>query len=230
MEEIKKLRKRWFLRLRSILRLFIKKTEFVNLGEEVKPGGIILSNHDGAKGPLAFELYSNLPFRFWGTYEMNSNLKSVYIYLSKIYFTQKKKWNIHLARLLCIIAAPLLNIYYKGLNLISTYPDMRLKKTLSESIEVLKNNHNLVIFPEMSEDGYFKELVGFHDGVVFFFEYCLKKNINAPIYVAYYQRDKKKCIIDKPVYIKDLLDLGLSREELAKKLCDRCNELGVTNI
>jgi len=223
-------RKKWFINIKKILRLFIKRTEFVNLGEQVQPGGIVLSNHAGAMGPFAYELYSGLPLRFWGTYEMNSGFIEVYKYLTRIYYHEKKGWNIHLARLFCLIAAPLVNIYYKGLNLISTYRDLRFRKTLRTSVEVLKNGHNLVIFPEMSEKGYFDKLTGFHDGIILFFEYCLKENINAPVYIAYYRKKEKRCIIDHPIYIKDILKNKTTREELAQKLCERCNELGVIEI
>ena len=73
---------------------------------------------------------------------MNSGLKSVYKYLSEIYFHKKKHWNIHLSRIFCVIAAPIVNLFYKGLDLISTYPDGRLLNTIKESIKVLENNKN----------------------------------------------------------------------------------------
>ena len=71
---------------KKILRLFKKKPQIVYLGEEIKTSSIILSNHVGASGPLAWELYPIFSFRFWGTYEMNSGLKSVYIYLASYQF------------------------------------------------------------------------------------------------------------------------------------------------
>ena len=37
--------------------------------------------------------------------------------------------------------------------------DIRLKKTLNESIEVLKEKGNLLIFPEDSDDGYYIDIV-----------------------------------------------------------------------
>ena len=114
--------------------------------------------------------------------------------------------------------------------LIPTYRDIRFKNTLSTSINVLKENGNLMIFPEDSDDGYFQVLTKFNDGCILFFEYCRKHNINAPVFVAYYQKDEDKFVFDKPTTINDLLNLNLSRSELAKKLCDRCNELGTLKV
>ena len=226
MKKKKLRRKAWFRFLKCIMRLFIGKTKFTYLGEEIKENGIILSNHEGTKAPLAMELYSNLPLRFWGAYEMNSGLIKLYKYQTRIYYHEKKHWNLHLARLFCLIASPLTNIFYKGLNLISTYQDTRFRNTLKESLDSLEKGYNLVIFPEVSDKGYLKELEGFHNGFILLLEQCQKKKINVPIYVTYFKKDVKEYIIDKPIYLNELIQLNLSRDEIAKKLCDRCNELG----
>lgn len=221
-----KTRKKWFKIFKGFLKVFIRKTEFVFLNEKLDGPYIILSNHSAASGPLGYEIHYQDPFRFWGTFEMNSGLKSTYNYLTNNYYTKKKHWNLHLARIFCLIAAPLCNLFYKGLNLISTYPDTRFRKTLKESIKTLQSGTNLIIFPEASENGYFDELTLFHEGSVVFLEYCRKHQINVPVYVAYFNKKKRKCYLDKPIYINDLLNMNLTRIELSKVLCDRCNMLG----
>ena len=157
---------------------------------------------------------------------MNSGLINLYKYQTRVYYHEKKHWNLHLARLFCLIASPLTNIFYKGLNLISTYRDTYFRKTLKESLDSLEQGFNIVIFPEVSDKGYLKELEGFHNGFILLLEQCQKKNINIPIYVTYFKKETKEYIIDKPIYLNELIELNLSRDELAKKLCDRCNELG----
>ena len=67
------------------MRLFIGKTKFTYLGDNIKENGIILSNHEGTKAPLALELYSNIPLRFWGAHEMNSGLIKLYKYQTRVY-------------------------------------------------------------------------------------------------------------------------------------------------
>lgn len=218
-------RPRWFKCLTTFLKLFIKKPKYIYLGEKIKPGSMILSNHVGAKGPLNLELYLDHPFRLWGTYEMNSNLKSVYKYLSEIYFHQKKHWNLTLARIVCVIAAPLLRLFYRGLNLISTYPDYRFRETLKVSLDAIKNNQSIALFPEDSSDGYHDKLKNFHRGFVVFADRCLKNGIDLPIYVAYLRKYDKRFIIDKPLYYSEILKEGLTKQEIADKLCVRMNEL-----
>lgn len=223
-------RKAWFRCLKKIMRIFIKKTEFVYLGEEIREGSIILSNHAGTAAPLAWELYGNLNFRFWGAHEMNEGIASLYRYQTRIFYHEKKHWNLHLARLFCLIASPLTVLFYKGLNLIPIYGDIRFTKTLRESIATLERKESVVIFPEDSEKGYLDVLEGFHAGFTLLAERCLKKGMDVRIYVAYYQKENKTYLVDKPVMLSELLTEGADRFSVARELCDRCNALGQTDI
>ncbi len=229
-KEEKKKNRPWFM---SILRCFAKiltrRPKFVYLGEKIKPGSIILSNHAGKKGPLTLECYfKDVPFRFWGTHEMNDGIKSVYKYLTEIYYHQKKGWPLWLARIACLIVAPITNLFYRGLNLLPTYPDHRLMKTFKESFKTLQDDQSVVIFPEDSSKGYFDNLTGFHAGFFSFAKVCYNKGMDVPIHVIYYRRKTKQFIIDKPILFSDIKDL--SREDVTKQLCDRANELGVADI
>ncbi len=219
-------RKRWFRAVKAVLKWLVKKPKYIYLGQPPTPRSIILSNHEGASCPLSMELYSNLPIRFWGTYEMNVDMKTAYRYQTHIYYHRKKRWNLWLARLFCLLATPLTRMFYIGMDLISSYRDVRLVNTFKQSIEALKMGHTLVIFPEISDNGYFKELVGFYPGVSMLFEYCRRRELNVPVHVAYLNKETNQYIVDAPISVNELLDQKLSREELAKKLCNRCNELG----
>ena len=233
-QEIKKInsskenRKLWFRGIKKFLRKTgrYKKPEFVFLGEKFSYGGIILSNHEGTDAPMSLELYTDIPIRMWGAYEMNSGVIKMYKYQSRVYYHEKKHWNLHLARLFCLIASPITNIFYKGLNLISTYRDARFVKTIRESIDAIKQGENIVIFPEDSTNGYLKELEGFHAGFAMFAETCLKRGIDVPIFVTYYDKANLRYIVDKPVYYSALKKDGKTRNDIAKMLVERCNVLG----
>ena len=232
--EIKKIasskenRKGWFKAVKKFVAFTgrYKKPEFIFLGEKFSHSGIILSNHVGSDGPMTLELYLDEPIRMWGAYEMNSGLITTYKYQSRVYFHQKKHWNLHLARLFCIIASPITNLFYKGLNLISTYRDARFVKTIRESIEAIKQGENVVIFPENSEKGYLKELEGFHAGFVMLADTCLKRGIDVPIFVTYFDKENLRYIVDKPVLYSTIRKDDMTRCDVAKILSDRCNELG----
>ena len=203
-----------------------KKPKFVYLGEKFGNGGIILSNHEGTDAPMSLELYCDKPLRMWGASEMNSGVVKMYKYQSRVYYHEKKHWNLFLARAFCLIASPLTNLFYKGLNLISTYRDGRFLKTLRESVEALKAGENIVIYPEISTHGYLAELEGFHLGFVALAEVCKKKGMDVPVYVTYFRKSDLTYIVDAPVLYSELSKNGESKEEIAKKLLKRCNELG----
>lgn len=221
----KKKRRAYFEIMKKMMKCRYKKPNFIYLGEEIANSSIILSNHEGTDAPMAFEIYLNKPIRMWGAHEMNSGLVKMYKYQTKVYYHEKKHWNIHLARLFCLLASPLTNLFYSGLDLISTYKDARFIKTIRESIESLKQGDNIIIFPEDSDKGYLAELEGFHEGFVLLAEQCRKEGIDLPIHVAYYKKKENVYIIDKPVKYSQI-SLGKTRQQIAKELCDRCNELG----
>ena len=219
-------RKKWYEAFKNIMTGRYKKPQFIYLGEGFKEGSIIISNHEGTESPMSLELYCDTPLRMWGAHEMNSGLVKLYKYQTNVYYHEKKHWNIHLARLFCLIASPLTNIFYKGLNLISTYKDTRFVKTLKESYKALTNNESVVIFPEDSKNGYLEQLEGFHCGVVMLGEYCYKKGLDLPIYVTYLKKNTLQYIVDKPIMYSELSFDCSTREQVAKKLLDRCNYLG----
>lgn len=219
-------RKWWFKLLKKMMVGRYKRPQFIYLGEKFDKGGIILSNHEGTDAPLSMELYCDVPVRFWGASEMNSGLIPMYKYQTKVYYHQRKHWNIWLARLFCLIASPLTNLFYKGLNLISTYRDIRFTRTLRESLAVIKNGENVVIFPEDATKGYLAELEGFFQGFVMLAELCHRRGIDVPIYVTYFKKKDLVYMVDAPIRYSELIKNGATRAEIAKRLLDRCNELG----
>ena len=219
-------RKLYFRILKKLMKIRYKEPRFIYLGEPFDNGALILSNHEGTDSPMSLEIYCDKPIRMWGAHEMNSGLIKLYKYQTRIYFHEKKHWNIHLARLFCLIASPLTHLFYSGFDLISTYHDIRLVKTMRESIEALKSGDNVVVFPEDSAKGYLAELEGFHEGFVLLADTCKKKGMDLPIYVSYFRKSDRMYIFDAPVMYSELCEKYKSREKIAKYLCDRCNELG----
>lgn len=221
-------RKRWYKGLKRIMKVRYKKPTFLYLGEKPSQSAIILSNHVGTEAPMSLEIYADFPLRMWGASEMNSGLVSLYKYQTRVYYHEKKKWNLHLARLFCLIASPLTNLFYKGLCLISTYRDFRFKITLNESLKVLKEDkENIVIFPEVSDEGYLDLLKGFHKGFSMLADMCLKQNMDVPIYVAYFKQSEMKYIFSAPFSYKELKEQFSNREDLAYFLVAECNKLGM---
>lgn len=215
----------YFRAMKKMMKGRYKEPEFVFMGEGFSEGGIILSNHEGTDAPMSLELYCDKPLRMWGAHEMNSGLRELYRYQTRVYYHEKKHWNLHLARLFCLVASPLTNLFYKGLNLISTYKDGRFLKTIRESVTSIENGENVVIFPENSANGYLERLEGFYGGFVLLAESLYKKGIDVPIYVTYYKKKELKYFVDEPIKYSQV-SLGRNRNQIAEYLLERCNALG----
>ena len=228
MAEVKKKPKRklYFRILTRLMRIKYKEPRFVYLGEPFTSGALILSNHEGTDAPMSLEIYCDTPVRMWGSYEMNAGLVKLYKYQTRIYYHEKKHWNLHLARLFCLIASPLTWLFYSGFDLISIYRGTGLVRTMRESTKSIANGDNVVIFPEDSSKGYLAELEGFHSGFVLLAELCYKKGIDVPIYVSYYRKSDRTYVFDTPVKYSELLAQHGTRADIAAYLCNRCNELG----
>lgn len=223
---VKQQKKPWYRALLSLIKIFHKKSTFVFLGEKLEGPAVILSNHVGASGPLSLEVHFDTPVRIWGAHEMSESLRSAYKYQTEIYYHQKHGWNIHLARLACLIITPLTYMFYCGLNLIPTYRDIRFCSTVRESLKVIGEGQSIVIFPEDSDNGYHDHLTSFHCGFLAFLRIAKKRGYDLPIYVAYLDKKTKLHLFDVPVKYSDLVASGATHEELAEMLCQRCNELG----
>ena len=205
-----------------------KRPDFVFIGGQPMSddGAIILSNHAGTDGPLSLEFYLDRDVAFWGASEMTSGLIPLYSYQSRVYYHEKKHWNLFLSHIFCLLASPLTNIFYSGLDMIPTYHDARFVKTLRDSIRRLSNKENIVIFPEDSSKGYLDQLEGFHGGFASLLQMCDRRGVDVPVYVSYFRKSDMKYIFDKPIMLSELVGSGESKEQIARRLCERCNALG----
>ncbi len=226
MKQIRKKKHPIFNGFKGFLKIFKKKPDMVYLGEKPKEPCIILSNHVGSSGPLTYELFADFQFRFWGTHEMNGDFKTLYKYLSKDFYHAKLHMPLWLSRIWCVIAAPVAHGFYKGLELISTYKDMRFWGTIKESVETLKSGKSLIVFPEDSTHGYYDSLTHFFNGFIILAEACLKKVADIPVFFAYYSKKLKTILFDKPVSCSELLNSAQSKNEIAENARIKINALG----
>ena len=225
-------RKPFFRFCKSIVKIFKRKPNVLNLNgsmEDLDDCAVYLSNHSGASGPFTHEMYFPKDFRAWGTHEMCGTLKERYNYFSNIYLHQKKHINKFLAKIIAVIVVPILHLFYKGMQIIPTYTDSRLRGTLSESFAELQKGVSILIYPEDSADGYHDELTGYFAGFVLLCrQYYKKYGISLNIYNMYYSRKKNLVVIDKAVNFLDIKDRN--EKEVANEFKDRANELYHTYI
>ncbi|MBP5209438.1 MAG: hypothetical protein J6125_01115 [Clostridia bacterium] len=192
-------RKPFFTFIRRILRAIKPKCRLTDLTQGQGTPGIFLSNHSAATGPLMVEL--NLPYAHhpWGAYQMNGSIRERFRYLYHIFFRQKKKMKKVPAFLLSCLSSCLSKGIYKGMGLISSYPDLRLLRTLEASIKCLDKNESIVIYPEDSSDGYKEQIERFHGGFCLLSSlYYARRGVDLPVYSMYYSERHHRMVISRP--------------------------------
>ena len=210
----------------KIFKLFfrVKSVEF--LGEKFPDKCIIVSNHENKGGPMVYEL--NLPVfhASWGAYQMLGNYSSRFHYLRDVLYIQKNKVNKFKATLRAGFEA-IFSIYiYKGMKILPSFPDARLRKTLKYSIDMLEAGNAVSVYPEDSNSGYFEEMKHFFPGFVMLAQqYYKKTGEDLPVFPVYYGKKKKKIVVGKPLYVQDLVKEGLDREQIADTFRLQVNQL-----
>ena len=211
-----------------IIRIISRKPKYYYLGDEFsadKPF-LFIVNHCGKKSPTKLEVYFKHDIRIWGTHEMTEGTKAIHKYLTRTYYHEKRHLSRWFAWIVGTIVTPFVAGFYKGMRLIPTYTDLRFAVTLRESINAIKNNINLVIFPEDSKDGYKDKIEYFYSGFVKVLDHLLKKGIDIPIYIGYLQKKKNTFVIDNPINYSIMKEKYNSDDEIAEACRIRLNELG----
>ena len=224
----KKIRRKSFRFLKGIIKIFVRRPKFKHAGEMDDIPTVILSNHAGIAAPLKFELYYKRPCRLWGTYQMTKGFKSVYKYYVNVFLKQKHGFNVFFSHLFGILFAPFANLFYKGNQVIPTYPDARLRSTMRESEETVKKGYDIIIFPEDSSKGYFDKLKSVFAGFAVFCEMLYKKGKDIPVAFCYYSKKKKTYVFDRQMRYSELRGENFDKNALANKALMGINALGET--
>ena len=156
---------------------------------------------------------------------MTKGPKAVYRYLSTTYFQQKNHWNKVFAKIVGFVATPFVNLFYRGMNLIPTYPDLRFVTTIRESMKTIFNGSNLIIFPEDSSKGYKDHLTHFFAGFVALAENLLKEGKDILIYSSYYQKKQNAFIIDNGIKYSELKSIYKKPKKIALAMKNHINDL-----
>ena len=219
-------RKPFFEFIKKLLRLFKRRPRVINENKSLDDVAIYLSNHSAASGPLIYELYFPKAIRFWGTHEMCGSLGMQWKYLSTTYYHDKKHLPKWLAKIVATIVCPFVHGFYRGVNILPTYTDSRLRSTLKESFEVLDSGRSIFVFPEDSSDGYHDVLKQYFAGFyVLARQYYRKTSKNLKIYNMYYSRKKRTLIIKKATTYLDLTNLNKTDEEISEMMHQQANEM-----
>ncbi len=207
--------------------MFVRKPKkVINLAGELTPRSILLANHNAKIGPLYLEMNFPLYHCLWGAGEMLGNYKERFHYLRDVFYVQKRGFNKFIATVIATFEAFFSIMFYKGMRVLPTYHDGRLLGTINKSIRAINDDVAVMIFPENSDEGYFEEMTQFFPGFVLLAQaYYRKTGVDLPVYPVYYHIKKRILCIGEPCYVHELIEKGLTRDQIAELMKDKVNEL-----
>lgn len=209
---------------RFILRPFYRKPKIINVEVLTKPS-IILANHACSKGPATWSYYFPYEFKIWANSYFTTNFKTTYKHLKYDYLITKTKRSKFTASILSIIGAPFIHLMFKVSKVIPVYNDLRFYQTIKQSVETIKDDRFVIIFPEYSEEGYDEHPKVILPGFLILAKELKRQGIDIDIICAYQSVKRKTITFAEPENINELLEEFSSDEEILKHIINRINDL-----
>lgn len=224
--QLPKRKQRVFGPIKKILKFFCKKIKVVSVGGELMENALLLANHANKKGPLIYELYLPIHCVKWGAHEMLGNYKQRWHYLRDVLYIQKNGVNKFKATIKATFEAIFSKFFYRGIKVLPTYKDARVRRTFDKSVDVLNDGSAVMIYPENSDNGYFDVLTAFYSGFTFIAEKYYKVNgVDVPIRPVYYHKKKRIIVVGEPCFYSEMKNSGMKRDEMAEFMKNKVNDL-----
>lgn len=136
--------------IKALVKLIYPRIEVLGIENLPDEPCIIVGNHSQMNGPICGELYCPGKHYVWCAGEM-MDLKEVPEYAFRDFWSQKPKWIQPWFKLLSYIIAPLSVLVFNNAHTIAVYHDSRLLGTFRNTIKLLQEGNNIVIFPERDQ-------------------------------------------------------------------------------
>ncbi len=213
-----------FVVIRAIVKLLYPKIEVVGRDSIPETNAILVGNHCLMNGPISAELYLPENCYIWCAGQM-MNLKEVPKYAFEDFWSQKPVVLRPFYRLLSYIIAPFSVSIFNSARTVGVYHDMRILSTFKNSVRMLKEGKNMVIFPEKDEPDN-NIVYKFQDKFVDIAKLYYKTSGNKITFVPMYISPKlKKIYIGDGIMFDPENDIGAERIRICDCLSRRITQL-----
>ena len=210
--------------IKSLVRFFYGKMEVVGLENLPEDNAIIVGNHCQLNGPIAGELFLPDNCYIWCAGQM-MDLKEVLEYAFTDFWSHKSKWTQPFYKLASYLIAPLSVCIFNNARTIAVYRDMRIMSTFKDSIKLLQQGANILIFPEKDEK-HNNILYQFQENFIDIAKLYYKKTGIALTFVPMYIAPKlKKMYIGKGISYQCENSIEEERKRISKYLSDEITEI-----
>ena len=146
----KKKKSLMFRIIKGCVRFFYPKLEVAGLENLPPDNAILVGNHTQMNGPIAGELYLPENCYIWCAGQM-MNAKEVPDYAFTDFWSQKPRWTHPFYKLVSHLITPLSVCVFNNARTVAVYKDMRIMSTFKDTIKMLQEGANILIFPEKDE-------------------------------------------------------------------------------
>ncbi|MDR2734200.1 MAG: hypothetical protein LBC99_06070 [Spirochaetota bacterium] len=191
----------------AVLRLVLKRPEFINLNEvkEYPKRCILIGNHRSAKGPFTYRTFMEGVFMVGSAHQACENFRSRWNYLYHVFYRKKCNNPAPIAFIRATILGIPLRRLYDVCGALPIYFDHRLTRTFKYCLQVLEEDIPVAFFPENSDDGYFEIIKKFNGGFLTIAKlYYERHKEDVPIYTHHFGSNPDRIIIGKPMYYSEL--------------------------
>ncbi|MBR3015822.1 MAG: 1-acyl-sn-glycerol-3-phosphate acyltransferase [Clostridia bacterium] len=194
--------------------------------ENIPAGGaVIVGNHAHAYGPVGAELYLGSNRYTWCAAEM-MNLKEVPAYAFQDFWSMKPRYTHLFFKMLSYLAAPLSVLIFNNANTVPVYHDVRVMKTFRETLRLLREGKNIVVFPEHVVPRN-NIVYDFQDRFIdlgrMYYNLTQKELSFVPMYIA---PRLKKIILGKPIRYRSDAFMDQERRRIKEELMEAVTALG----
>jgi hypothetical protein len=229
-----KVKKKFSLRdkcILAVLRVVIKKPQFINLNEnkELPKRCILIGNHRSAVGPFTYRTHMENIFMVGSAHQVCENFRNRWNYLYHVFFRKKNNVPVIPAFIRATILGSVIGVLYDLAGALPIYFDGRIALTFKYCLQVLEEDVPVGFFPENSDEGYFEIIKKFNMGFLLLAKlYYQNHNEDVPIYTLHFGSNPDRIIIGKPMYYSELAKTHTDEEinEIFREYMNSLNGIG----
>ncbi len=210
--------------IKGLVRLFYGKMEIVGLENLPDSNAVIVGNHTQMNGPITGEIFMPDNCYIWCAGQM-MNFKETPAYAFADFWSQKPKWTHPFYRILSYIITPIACCVFNNARTIAVYRDVRIMSTFKDSIKLLKDGANILIFPEKDEK-HNNILYTFQENFIDIAKLYYKKTGTELTFVPIYIAPKlKKSYIGKGIKFNSENSFDDEKQRIVKYLSDEITDI-----
>lgn len=185
---------------------------------------IIVGNHAKTHGPIISQLYFPGKSYTWCASQV-MHLKEVPAYAFEDFWSDKPKYTHWFYHILSYLIAPFAVSLFNHAHTIETFRDTRIVSTFKQTINLLNEGNNIIIFPEYKAP-HNHILCNFHDGFInvarLYYRKTKKELSFVPMYIA---PNLRKTYLGKPVKFCASAPIEEERQRICQVLMDEITEI-----